>query len=137
MAHTCSHALVRCMDFRLGPAIRDYLNSNDLYGQIDIISVAGAAKDIAQIEEGDVEGQVGLSKKLHEIGTVILMNHTDCGGYGGRAAFKSAEAEREVHLADMRTAKAKLLVKYPELNVKLILAVMSEEDGSVVMEEVE
>jgi len=136
MSHVCSTALIRCMDFRLGPAIRDYMNANDLYGDCDIISVAGAAKDIAQATDSYVEGLVHLSKRLHDTKTVLLMNHTDCGAYGGRAAFGSDEEERAKHLADMRTAKAKILAKQPEMNVKLVLAKIVP-DGSVSIEEIE
>ena len=93
MAHICSNALVRCMDFRLGSAINEYMKNFELINDTDIISVAGAAKSIAQEENGFAEGQIDLSKKLHSIKKVILMNHTDCGGYGGRAAFESDEAE--------------------------------------------
>jgi carbonic anhydrase len=135
MSHTCSHALVRCIDFRLGPAIRDYLNENDLYGNTDIISLAGAAKDIAQTDDSFAEGQVSLSNKLHETNTVILMNHTDCGGYGGSAAFSSKEDERTKHIEDMNAAKTKINATHPNLNVKLALAVISE-DGSVQIEEI-
>lgn len=136
MSHTCSHALVRCIDFRLGPAIRDYLSEKNLYGNIDIISVAGAAKDIAQIDQSFPEGQVSLSNKLHDTNTVILMNHTDCGGYGGSSAFESKDLERTKHIEDMNTAKAKILATHPNLTVKLALAVI-EDDGSVHIDEIE
>lgn len=122
MAHTCSAALVRCMDFRLEPAISEYLKSEGLTGDTDVISAAGASKDIAQLKEGYVEGQVDLSHKLHEIETVVLMNHTDCGGYGGRPAFESDEAEWAKHVEDLNAAKAKLIAKYPELDVRLTIA---------------
>lgn len=135
MSHTCSHALVRCIDFRLGPAIRDYLDKNGLYGSIDIISVAGAAKDIAQTNDSFPQAQVSLSNKLHDTNTVILMNHTDCGGYGGRGAFSSKEEERETHLKDLKAAKEKVLAAHPDLTVKLALAVI-EDDGSVNVEEI-
>jgi carbonic anhydrase len=124
------------MDFRLGSAIRDYLNAHNLYNEVDIISVAGAAKDIAQGEGSFAQGQVDLSHKLHEIKTVILMNHTDCGGYGGRDAFDSDESERSKHEADLHAAREKLLRAHPELEVKLALAVIGA-DASVNVEEIE
>jgi carbonic anhydrase len=136
MAHVCSTALVRCMDFRLGSAVREYLEANNLYNDVDIISLAGAAKDIAQTDDSVAETQVDLSKKLHDIKTVILMNHTDCGGYGGRAAFDSDEAEREGHVADMRAAKAKIVAKHEGVEVKIALAKIGE-GGAVEIEEIE
>ena len=122
------------MDFRLGSAIRDYLNENSLYNDVDIISMAGAAKGLNSEPAGALEGQIDLSKRLHTINTVILMNHTDCGGYGGRGAFDSTEAEREHHLAELENAASRLKEKYPELTIKKVLADIKE-DGSVNIEE--
>jgi len=123
------------MDFRLGSAIRDHLADAGLYDDVDIISIAGAAKDIAQGEGSYAEGQVDLSHKLHETKTVILMNHTDCGGYGGRAAFDSDEAERAQHEADLRAAREKLVAKHEGLEVKMALAVIGA-NGTVSIEEI-
>lgn len=133
MSHVCSTALVRCMDFRLGSAIRDHLEAAGLYNDVDIISIAGAAKDIAQEDGSYAEGQVDLSHRLHETKTVVLMNHTDCGGYGGRAAFDSDEAERAQHEGDLRAAREKLIAKHEGLEVKMALAVIGE-GGSVLIE---
>jgi len=138
MTHTCSTLLIRCMDFRLGPAIRDYLNERNLYGDTDIVSVAGAAKYLVSgddVAKPFLESQIELSKTLHEISRIILMNHTDCGGYGGRAAFSSAEEERAKHLADLHVAKGSIEQKHPSINVELALANIHK-DGKVVIESV-
>jgi len=131
MSHTCKATLVHCMDFRLEPSIHAFLEAEGLTGQTDIISVAGAAKDIAQIDSGYVEGQVDLSHKLHQTTDIILINHTDCGGYGGREAFADREAEIAQHEGDLKIAKEKLLAKYPELNVRLIFMDINPDDGSI------
>jgi len=136
MAHTCSTALIRCIDFRLGGAIRDYMNANNLYDDTDIISLAGAVKDLAQNENGYLEGQIDLSHQLHSTNTVILMNHTDCGGYGGRAAFENREAENAHHHSELKKGKEKILAKHPDITVKLALAHI-EDDGSVRIEDIE
>ncbi|MFA6130741.1 MAG: carbonic anhydrase [Patescibacteria group bacterium] len=122
MSHHCTHALVRCMDFRLEKAIEKYLIEQNLVGTIDVISVAGAAKDLVAHPEGFVATQIDLSKKLHESHTIILMNHTDCGGYGGRDALESDEAEHDFHLKELEKGKQIILAKYPDLTVKKVLA---------------
>jgi len=124
------------MDFRLGSTISKYLEENGYYDDCDMISVAGAAKSIAEENESFVEAQIDLSKRLHNIQKVILMNHTDCGGYGGRSAFDSDEAEREAHTQDLQTAKERMLAKYPDLTIKTALAVVGE-GGKVHIEEIE
>lgn len=136
MTHTCSTALVRCMDFRLESAIEQFVNNKGICGDADIISFAGASKNINDEEAGPVEQQIDLSKKLHKIKTLILMNHTDCGGYGGREAFESPEAERMHHLNELRKAKEDIAAKYPDLTIKLALANI-EESGEVRIEEIE
>lgn len=136
MSHTCSTALVRCIDFRLGSAIKNYMDSNGLYDDTDIISIAGAAKDLNVEGSNVLEGQIDLSKSLHSINTVILMNHTDCGGYGGREAFESVEAERAHHEEELKRAKEKLISKYDDIKVKMVIADIKD-DGSISIEEVE
>ncbi len=123
------------MDFRLTPAVEEYFRVNGLSGNADMISVAGAAKGMADQENSFLESQIDLSKRLHGIQTVILMNHTDCGAYGGRSGFSSSEAERERHLDDLRTAKERIQHKDADLEVRLIFGTIGE-DGKVVVEEI-
>jgi carbonic anhydrase len=122
MSHTCSTCIVRCIDFRLGEALHDYHRHEELYGDADVISVAGACKGLNDDQSGFLDNQIGLSKKLHDIKNIVLINHTDCGAYGGRTAFSSAEVEREHHLTELKKAQAYLAQKYPDVNVKIMLA---------------
>jgi len=84
-----------------------------------------------------LESQTLLSHDLHKTDTVILMNHTDCGGYGGREAFDGDRGtERQQHIKDMRRAKEKLVAKESGLQVEMLLADIKD-DGSVRIEKVE
>lgn len=114
------------MDFRLGSVLRDYMNENNLYDDCDIISLAGAAKDLVDDPNGYLANQIDLSIKLHQTKTIILMHHTDCGGYGGRDQHETAEAEHDFHIDQMKQAQATLNQKYPEVDVKLMLADIKE-----------
>ncbi len=129
MSHTCSSVLVRCIDFRLGKEISNYLNTENLYGDIDIISIAGSTKSISQENNSYAESQVDLSKKLHNINKVILMNHTDCGGYGGKDAFDSKEDELNQHKQDLNIAKNKLQTRHPDIEITLMIADIQEGGG--------
>lgn len=99
-----------------------------------MISVAGAGKDLVVNPDGFVATQVGLSSKLHNISTVLLMHHTDCGAYGGHIAFSSAKDERAHHIAEMAKAEATLKTQHPNLRVRKLLAVLIEESGFVIEE---
>src|SRR3989339_287107 len=130
MSHTCSAAFVRCMDFRLTPAVEDFFRTHELSEDADVISLAGAAKGLADGKGSFLESQIDLSKRLHEIKKVILVNHTDCGAYGGHAAFASSEEEQVKHVSDLHTAKEQIQSSHPELEVELWLAYI-EENGNV------
>lgn len=129
MAHTCTGAVLHCIDFRLGPPVKEWLEKEGHLGDCDIISHAGATKDmtvpLAQIE---------LSKRLHDVSKIVLMNHTDCGAYGGREAFDSDEDETETHFKAMNDAKEKILAVHSGVEVRTVLAHIGK-NGEVTFEE--
>lgn len=139
MTHTCRTLVLHCIDFRLGKAINAYLGKTNHLGDCDIVSVAGAAKDLvspaADASRDFILRQIDISKRLHNISRVILMNHTDCGAYGGRKAFASSEEEKNAHLGDMQKAQEYILTRHPDLSVKFVLAQIAEND-EVYIEEV-
>lgn len=101
-------------------------------GDFDDVSLAGAAKNIVspanEAERELVLRQIEISKRLHGIEEVILMNHTDCGAYGGHKAFESAEAEHRKHADDMEESRKIILERWPDLKVKKILAKLVSDD---------
>lgn len=139
MSHTCSSALIRCMDFRFTDAINKWLEEKGIMNDCDMISVAGIVKVIADNPESPeakyVLKQFELSKKLHATKTLYLMHHTDCGAYGGHKAFANLEEEKAKYLADMEKAREVIKSVAPDLEVKFVLADIKE-DGSVMIEEI-
>jgi len=132
MSHDCKSAIIQCIDFRLQKDLKSFLASLNLLGDCDVVSIAGAIKSLVQgtpEEQAFVLKQVDVSIKLHAIQEVYLINHTDCGAYGGRSAFESTEAERVAHLNDLQKAKELILSKYPNLKVELLLARIDEGAG--------
>lgn len=106
----------------------------------DLVALAGAAKNLVEPKEpGDSEmvlRQIEISQRLHHISQVILLNHTDCGAYGGREAFESSEAELKRHQDDLTKAKDIILRRFPDLEVKLMLAKITPL-GQISFEELE
>lgn len=125
MSHTCTNALVRCMDFRLGPQFRRWLDEKGYSGDIDEISIAGACKSFVALDNRCAAeflmGQIDISIKLHQISRLILTQHTSCGGYGGSEAFASPEAEKIKLTNDMRALCELVRNKYPELEIVQVL----------------
>jgi len=108
MSHTCKALVLHCIDFRLQKAVKKYLEDQGLLGDCDIVSIAGGVKDLDYAMK-----QIEIGQRLHNISEVILMNHTDCGAYGG-------DDSRHEH--DLETAKQTILQKFPGLTIKKILA---------------
>jgi carbonic anhydrase len=118
--HTCTALILHCMDFRLGKPIKEYLEKHGLLGDCDIVSIAGASKNLARPKQDtDLEfalRQIHTSAELHHIQKVILMNHTDCGAYGGRTSPEDSESQ---HIADMRAAKQEIQTVVRVVNLAL------------------
>jgi carbonic anhydrase len=130
MAHHCKHFLIRCIDFRLGRPIFNYLDERGIFDDCDIAAIAGGVKDSKFLMD-----QLDLSISLHGITEAILCNHTDCGAYGGSAQFNSLEDEGEFHIGELKKARELVSVKYPSLSVKLLLGRMLS-SGEFNLEEV-
>ncbi len=130
MKHSCSTIIFHCIDFRFAADIKAYMEKERLLGDVDVVSIAGCVKNLVNpAQPTDVEftmRQLDISKRLHDVGRVVLMNHTDCGAYGGRKAFASMEEEEAKHAEDLEAAKRLILGKYPDLEVAKTLAHIDE-----------
>lgn len=117
-AHSCRAIVVSCMDFRLRKSIGAFIKSHNIkeYG-FDRVAIAGGVKNTAFVLD-----QVELSRKLHHIHDVYLINHEDCGAYGAEGTF-------EKHKADLLLAKEIISRKFPKLNVTTLYLKL---DGTMV-----
>lgn len=122
--YKCEAAVVWCFDNRFELVLRKLLKRLGV-GYFDPIRIAGGTKYLASVTSEDeanrkfVVDQIRISMRLHETKTVILMLHSDCGAYGGLAAFDGdAAKEAENHRAELQRAASYLLLQIPELTVK-------------------
>lgn len=106
MAHICNAILVTCMDFRFQKYIEDWANKNLGEKNYDRVAWAGGVYDI-----DGILNQVRLSKKLHDVKKVVLINHEDCGAYG-------KEGTPQRHTEDLENARAKIKQLHPDLEVE-------------------
>lgn len=117
----CDAAIVWCFDNRFELGFRKFLKRSGIVNT-DPIKVAGGAKSLSSPEhESDrqfILDQIRKSMRLHSTRRVILMLHTDCGAYGGLAAFDNdAERESANHSAELRRAAAYLRVTIPGVEI--------------------
>lgn len=120
--YVCDAVVLWCYDYRFETAFRKLLKRIGI-SYSDPIRLAGGAKClVSPSHEGDrlfVLDQIRLSRQLHGTKTAILMLHSDCGAYGGLAAFGGdAEKEAQHHRSDLKQAAIFLKEKIPELMVK-------------------
>ncbi|MDQ5927702.1 MAG: hypothetical protein QG633_140 [Patescibacteria group bacterium] len=126
MSHGCSTLVLHCIDYRFGKAKKQYLEEKGLLGDCDIVAIAGAAKNIASPSEpSDTEmilRQVDIAQRLHGISNVVVINHTDCGAYGGKSAFASRDEEHAFHQSELEKASSHIVARFPALKVTKVLA---------------
>ena len=119
---------MHCMDFRFVPEIKKWMEEQKLLGDADLVSFAGAAKNIVdESSRAFALKQIEISRRLHGMKQVHLMNHMDCGAYGGHAAFTNEAAEKQKQIADMQSAAEIIKQSFPDLEVILWLAHIEEE----------
>lgn len=126
------------MDFRFIHGLRQWMEQRNLLGDCDVIAVPGAAKVLADPqmpEDADFFMRaVGVGVSIHRVQKIILMNHMDCGAYGGARAFTSPDVEHQRYERDLRAAAIVLQERYPHIIVQLMLAALRE-DGTVHIQE--
>lgn len=131
MSHTCEALIIHCIDFRLHPQLASELPQMLGIKSFDLAGAAGAAKNL--LTDGPARdfalSQIEISSELHQIGKVVLVNHTDCGAYGG-----SFPCEDDKHIEDMRRAAEVIGERFPRLEVIKVLTKLIEREGGWVAE---
>lgn len=123
-AHECPLAVIRCVDWRFRESDQEYVVKGLGYRHFDLYCWPGSAKEVLKnngFKTALVEKIISVSRNLHSIKKFLLLWHWDCGGYGGSAAFESAEAEEEQYQRDLRTVRDILAKELPE-DLEIIMA---------------
>jgi hypothetical protein len=120
-AYQCDAAIVWCFDNRFELGFRKFLKRSGVVYS-DPIKIAGGAKCLASPErETDREfvlDQIRKSIRLHGTRRVILMVHSDCGAYGGLAAFENKPELELAHLGrELRQATQAVSQAIPGLKI--------------------
>lgn len=122
--YTADAAVVWCYDNRFWKSFRTLVEKEGLK-HFDPIVVAGGAKSIAspnkKAEREFLLKQIEISIKLHHTSRVILMNHVDCGAYGGSKTFgNDVEREFSTHEKELEAAKKLIKKKFPKVKVDIV-----------------
>ena len=130
--HTCKATAIFCFDFRFARRFYEFLES--MYpGSYDPISAAGAVKSLLADGKTDnfLLNQVGLSASLHKTKAIVLIQHEDCGAYGGSKAFANSEAEIAFQKEELQKAEDFLKRYHPNHLIRKFYFTLSGEVVSV------
>ena len=132
MSHTCRAIVIHCMDFRFTKGLAQYVADQGLVGDADIVGWAGAGKAFLDPASQDFAlQQVELSHKLHGMIEVHVINHIDCGAYGGSKTLGAYDQEHAFQVAELGKVKAVLKARFPHLTFVAHLARLTEAGVSV------
>ncbi len=114
--------VVRCMDYRFHAELSDLLAA---YFGVECFrhdSPGGCGGSKALIDPRPREiilEALELGVSLHGVKRLVIVDHVDCGAYGGSERFDSAEAERQFHEERLREARAIAAEAQPPVEVVL------------------
>lgn len=109
-SHHCPAVVLTCMDFRIpGRTVAEILalvyEAGDTVVPFDEIRIAGSAKAINDGAHANlVLDSIMIAVEKHQAGRVIIINHHDCGAYGGASRFGSDDEERRFHAEELKKA---------------------------------
>jgi|GEM_PF-896033 len=109
--HHCDLAVLKCIDFRFREVDQLFITEQFGVTDFDLVAWPGAAKSVVHDEvmrKKVVTTIKNVCCELHGIKKLVILNHWDCGGYGGSKAFVSTEAEVAAYCSDLTQAKQAL-----------------------------
>jgi hypothetical protein len=132
MSHKAQALVQTCIDFRFRKPLNEFLENELGLHRVDIKTDGGGVKKI--VEEGPIRDWVFTNHQiafdLHGVDRVILINHQDCGAYGGSKSFDGITHEIESHEGHLKNAASILTQKFPAKIIEAYFAMLME-DGSV------
>ncbi|GAB4342957.1 MAG: hypothetical protein Fur0042_05550 [Cyanophyceae cyanobacterium] len=117
--------VLTCIDFRFIDLAQSFLRSQHLDRAYDWVSLAGASLALtgfpSPAEAESFWDQLALSKQLHAIKKVIILDHQDCGAYASirQRPFADLTDEQKFHAQYLSQAQAEIRRRHPDLAVEL------------------
>ena len=70
-----------------------------------------------------------VSLHVHHITTVVIVGHSNCGGFALKGAPQDPAEEKQVIISSLKLARQAILAKHPVKEVKLIFVTIGADDG--------
>lgn len=136
--HKAKALVLSCIDFRFVESERYFLSLQHLGSQYDWTALAGASLALAGFPHAaEAEAfwdQLELSRRLHQIEKVIILDHQDCGAYANKIdpdLSQDEQREQQVHADYLSRAYWEIHKRYPELAVELYFVTLNAEVRSI------
>ena len=132
--HSCEAVVLACIDFRFWKETMKFVEEELGIKVYDFPKLPGAAKAINDcLSEVDVAMKcIGIPCDLHNAQKIVIVNHADCGAYGGSKQFNGDDkAEQKFHEGELQKAKEKILAQYPGKEVILAYAKLVDDEENV------
>ncbi len=121
----CDNMVVRCMDFRFHAELPRLLAEHFGVECFEYDSPGGGCGGSKSFIDPDcrkiVLDALDLGVSLHGVKRLVIVDHIDCGAYGGSARFDSEEGEREFHAKRLREAREIVREHHPQLETVLFI----------------
>ncbi len=130
--HKCTASLICCIDFRFWKATVNFVQNTLGIYDFDLITHAGAAKVLVEKKTDIInilEKQIRLAERLHKVSMIIIVNHQDCGAYGGSGKFKNEKDEFAHHSQHVRKGIELLKKKHKEIKFVGLFAYFNKLGG--------
>lgn len=126
--HHCDAVVLACIDFRFWKETMQFAQQFLGIESYDFPKLPGAAKAINESKDGDISMMcVGVPCDLHGVEKIVIVNHSDCGAYGGSKKFEGdSQAEQQFHETELKKARGIVREKYPEKEIILAYARLAE-----------
>jgi hypothetical protein len=135
-AHHCQAVVLACIDFRFWKETMNFIEDFLGIESYDFPKLPGSAKAINESKDGDISMMcVGVPCDLHGVEKIVIVNHSDCGAYGGLKKFDgNQDEERIFHHQELRKAKGVISEKYPEKEILLVFAKLVNDQSEIEFE---
>jgi len=112
--HTCKALVLHCIDFRFQEQISEFLEKK-FPQSYDRVALAGGVKELLENGERSITlKNLEISSQLHQPKTIVLIQHEDCGAYGGSKAFTTFKEEAEHQKRELQKAAVLLKDHFPQ-----------------------
>jgi hypothetical protein len=123
-------AVVRCMDGRINTDLNAFLKENRIPENHDLISLPGGCQDLTDPKSVPSLALKNVSVEGHAIEHILLVQHTDCAAYGGRAKCGGNEARDLVfQRQELRVAMRTIRARHPELQIRALLIHLKDDES--------